>query len=545
MTNSVKDPVCGMDVVPERAAAAVEHKGKTFYFCAPGCAESFRREPERFLNEKSRPTEGLVSLGTAQYTGEAPKPVAAARLATAPRSATYVCPMDSDVRQAKPGPCPKCGMALEPEVPTMSRTQYTCPMHPEIVRDSPGNCPICGMALEPVTISAAPEENAELRSMSRRFCVSVALSIPIALLAMGGMISALQLGERLGMGTINWIEFALASPIVLWGAWPFFQRAWASVVNRRANMFTLIGLGIAAAYIYSAVATAAPGVLPESFRDASGQAEVYFEVAAFVTVLVLLGQVLELRARSQTSSAIRALLDLSPKRARRIHQDGSEEDVSLERIQPGDRLRVRPGEKIPADGQVAEGSSFVDESMITGESMPVAKRAGDRIIGATVNGTGTLIMRADKVGSETLLAQIVKLVSEAQRSRAPIQRLADTVAAWFAPAVIMAAIATFIIWTFAGPEPRLAHALVNAVAVLIIACPCALGLATPMAVMVGTGRGARAGVLIRNAEALETLGKIDILVVDKTGTLTEGKPRVVGIVSAAGRKEEDLLRLGC
>src|SRR5437762_2336744 len=340
-----------------------------------------------------------------------------------------------------------------------------------------------------------------------------------------------------------WLQLALATPAVLRGGWPFFQRGWASLKNRSLNMFTLIALGTGVAYLYSVVATVAPGIFPASFRDPGGGVPLYFEAASVIVALVLLGQVLELRARSQTSSAIRALLDLSPKQARRIRAEGAEEDVSLERVQPGDRLRVRPGEKIPVDGEVLEGSSSVDESMVTGESMPVTKRAGDRVIGATVNGTGTLVMRADKVGSETLLAQIVKLVSEAQRSRAPIQRLADTVAAWFAPAVIIAAIVTFIVWAFAGPEPRLAHALVNAVAVLIIACPCALGLATPMAVMVGTGRGARAGVLIRNAEALETLGKIDTLVVDKTGTLTEGKPRVVGIVPSTGHKEEELLRM--
>jgi len=397
------------------------------------------------------------------------------------------------------------------------------------------------MALEPMNITE--QDNSEERQMTRRFWISLALGIPLAAIAMGGMIS-MRAGDLLGARSQNWLEFALATPIVMWGAWPFFERAWASVVNRSANMFTLIGMGIAAAYVYSAVATVVPGALPESFRNASGQAEVYFEVAAFVTILVLLGQVLELRARSRTSAAIRSLLDLSPKQARRVSANGrEEEDVALEAVVPGDLLRVRPGEKIPVDGVVVEGSSAVDESMITGEAMPVPKSEGQRVVGATVNTTGSFIMRAEKVGSETVLAQIVQLVSEAQRSRAPIQRLADQVAAWFAPAVIVVAIVTFVVWALVGPEPRLAHALINAVAVLIIACPCALGLATPMAIMVATGRGAQAGVLIRNAAALETLGRIDTLVLDKTGTITAGKPRVVSVSPVAGWDAERLLRV--
>jgi len=413
-------------------------------------------------------------------------------------------------------------------------------MHPEIRQTGPGACPLCGMALEPMSITE--QDNSEERQMTRRFWISLALGVPLAVIAMGGMIS-MRAGDLLGARAQNWLEFALATPIVIWGAWPFFERAWASVVNRSANMFTLIGMGIAAAYVYSAVATVVPGALPESFRNASGQAEVYFEVAAFVTILVLLGQVLELRARSRTSAAIRSLLDLSPKQARRVSANGREEDVALEAVVPGDLLRVRPGEKIPVDGVVVEGSSAVDESMITGEPMPVPKSEGQRVVGATVNTTGSFIMRAEKVGSETVLAQIVQLVSEAQRSRAPIQRLADQVAAWFAPAVIVVAIVTFVVWALVGPEPRLAHALVNAVAVLIIACPCALGLATPMAIMVATGRGAHAGVLVRNAAALETLGRIDTLVLDKTGTITAGKPRVVSVSPVAGWDAERLLRV--
>jgi Cu+-exporting ATPase len=441
-----------------------------------------------------------------------------------------MCP---EVREPKPGACPSCGMALEPEVPVAStRTEYTCPMHPEIVRPGPGSCPICGMALEPrtVTVAASSEDNPELRDMTRRFWVSLALTAPLMAIAMGSM-----LGYRLRVNldingvliNLTRLEFALATPVVLWGGWPFFQRFWTSLVNRSPNMFTLIGMGTGVAYGYSVIATLAPRIFPESLRGMGGYPDVYFEAAAAITTLVLLGQVMELRARSRTSAAIRALLDLSPRTARRLNPDGTENDVPLEQVSPGDRLRVRPGEKVPVDGVLLEGHGAIDESMITGESMPVEKSPASKVIGATINGAGSFVMRAERVGSETLLARIVQLVGQAQRSRAPIQRLADRVAGWFVPVVIAIAVITFLAWFLIGPQPHLAHALVNTVAVLIIACPCALGLATPMAIMVGVGRGARAGVLIKNAEALEILEKVDTLVVDKTGTLTEGKPQVV------------------
>jgi Cu+-exporting ATPase len=434
-------------------------------------------------------------------------------------------------------------MALEPEMPVAaSRVDYTCPMHPEIVRPGPGTCPICGMALEPRTVMATEEENPGLRDMTRRFWISLGLTAPLLAIAMADMLPGMPLQHALPAGWLPWIEFLLATPVVLWGGWPFFQRGWTSLVNRSTNMFTLIAMGTGVAYGYSVVATVFPQIFPASFRGMGGTPDVYFEAAAAITTLVLLGQVLELRARSRTNAALRALLDLSPKTAR-IVRDGREEDIPLEQVKPGDRLRVRPGEKIPADGVVLEGNSSVDESMITGESLPVEKTPGSRVVGATVNGTGSLIMRAEHVGSETLLAQIVRLVSQAQRSRAPIQRLADRVAGWFVPAVILIAVVTFIVWSLFGPEPRFAHALVNAVAVLIIACPCALGLATPVAIMVGTGRGASAGVLIRNAEALEILEKVDTLVVDKTGTLTEGRPQVLSVYAEPGMSEPEFLRL--
>jgi Cu+-exporting ATPase len=426
------------------------------------------------------------------------------------------------------------------EPPHAPAAVYTCPMHPQIVRDAPGSCPICGMALELRTVTAGEEENPELRWMTRRFWVGVALTVPLLLLAMSTM---LPLGRLAAPAIRGWIELLLATPVVLWGGWPFFVRGWSSIANRSLNMFTLIALGTGMAYSYSVVAQVAPGIFPASFRGADGEVGVYFEAAAAIVTLVLLGQVLELRARSRTGAAIKALLGLAPKSARRLGEDGREEDVPLDQIQPGDRLRVRPGEKIPADGAVVEGTSAVDESMVTGESIPVAKGPGDPVIGATVNGRGGLVMRAERVGTETLLAQIVRSVGEAQRSRAPIQRLVDRVAAWFVPIVILAAIATFVVWMIAGPPPAVAYAIVNAVAVLIIACPCALGLATPMSIMVATGKGAGAGVLFRNAEAIEVLRKVDTLVLDKTGTLTEGKPRLVSLRPAAGWSEGDLLRL--
>ena len=423
--------------------------------------------------------------------------------------------------------------------PVPAAAEYTCPMHPEIVRDGPGSCPICGMALEPRTVTLE-EENPELDSMQRRFWISTVLTLPLLGFMVAELIPDLAHAVH-GKGAL-WIQLALATPVVLWGGWPFFERGWRSVVNRRLNMFTLIALGVGAAYVYSVAATLAPGLFPASFR-AGGALAAYFEPAAVIVTLVLLGQVLELRARSRTSSAIRALLDLAPRTARILRADGVEEEIALDRIAVGDRLRVRPGEKVPVDGVVVEGASAVDEAMVTGEPIPVDKAAGDRVTGGTVNGNGALIVEARRVGAETLLAQIVKLVGEAQRSRAPIQKLADTVSGWFVPAVIVVAIATFVVWALWGPEPRGAHALVNAVAVLIIACPCALGLATPMSVMVGTGRGAQAGVLVRNAEALERMADVDLLVVDKTGTLTEGKPSLDTVEVVGALDESAVLRL--
>ena len=434
----------------------------------------------------------------------------------------YTCPMHPEIRRPGPGSCPKCGMALEPivESRTASANRWTCPMHPQILRDAPGSCPICGMALEPMRTTAEEGPDPELVDMTRRFWVSLVLSVPLLTVVMGDMLPGAPLRHLIPGRVLAWLQLTLGTPVVLWGGWPFFVRGWASLVNRSLNMFTLIALGTGMAYLYSVVATVAPGLFPESFRAHGGEVGLYFEAAAIITVLVLLGQVFELRARSQTSSAIKALLGLAPKTARRLRNDGTEEDAPLEHVQPGDRLRVRPGERVPVDGTVLEGTSSVDESMVTGESIPVEKTAGSRVTGGTVNGTGSLVMRAERVGSETLLAQIVHMVSEAQRSRAPIQRLADVVSAWFVPAVVLVAIVAFVVWANWGPEPRMAYALVNAVAVLIIACPCALGLATPMSIMVGTGRGAMAGVLIKHAEALEILEKVDTLVVDKTGTLT-------------------------
>jgi Cu+-exporting ATPase len=549
-----RDPVCGMNLNPASAKYVHEHARKKYYFCCAGCAEKFKAQPQRYLNNPAPASSQLVMLGvpgapksvpsqpgTAHTTSQKVVSPAAVKPNTVAEPA-YVCPMCPEVREMKPGVCPSCGMALEPEVPVAStRTEYTCPMHPEIVRSEPGSCPICGMALEPRMMSAAVEENPELRDMTRRFWVGVVLTLPLLGIAMGSMFwPHAFMSARLN---IPWLEFALSTPVVLWCGLPFFQRFWASLINRSPNMFTLIGLGTGVAFGYSVVATLAPRIFPESLRGMGGYPDVYFEAAAAITTLVLLGQVMELRARSRTSAAIRALLDLSPKSARLVTAEGTEKDIPLEQVKPGDRLRVRPGEKVPVDGVLLEGSSAIDESMITGESIPVEKSAGSPVIGATINSTGSFVMRAERVGPETLLARIVQMVGQAQRSRAPIQRLADRVAGWFVPAVVAIAAVTFAAWFFFGPEPRLAHALVNAVAVLIIACPCALGLATPMAIMVGTGRGAHAGVLIKNAEALETLEKVDTLIVDKTGTLTEGRPKLT-LVSVAPRDTADeLLRL--
>jgi Cu+-exporting ATPase len=499
------DPVCGMMVVPEKAAAKIAHAGKNYYFCSKGCAERFSREPEKFLT-------GPGSVGM----HHAPDSV---EHGTVKRSASAVPRSASDVQEIR----------------------YTCPMHPEIVQFAPGNCPICGMALEPMDAFAELGADPEYDSMLRRFWLSAALSLPVLLIAMLGDALHLPVSPR----ARNWIEFVLATPVVLWGGWPFFQRFWASLVNRSPNMFTLIALGTGAAYLDSLAATLFPQVFPASFRDMHGAAPAYFEAAAVITTLVLLGQVLELRARQQTNSAIRSLLNLAPKQAHLLLPNGTEKDVALDVVKVGDRLRVRPGESIPVDGAILEGASAVDESMVTGEPMPVEKSVGHKVTGGSLNTSGSFVLRAERVGSETLLAQIVKLVSEAQRSRAPMQRLADRVAAYFVPAVIVAAVLAFTGWALLGPEPRFAHALIAAVAVLIIACPCALGLATPMSIMVAVGRGARAGVLFRNAEALETLAKVDTLVVDKTGTLTEGKPQLTGVevFEGAGFRKDKLLSL--
>jgi P-type Cu+ transporter len=533
-----RDPVCGMTVNPATAKYIHDHEGKKYYFCCASCAEKFKADPPKYLAPKPQNhSSGLVTLG-APITHE--KPVLPDVVTPA-----YVCPMCPEVREAKPGACPSCGMALEPEFVSTLRTEYTCPVHPEIVRSGPGSCPICGMVLEPRTVAATAEETSELRDMTRRFWVSLALTVPLMVVSMYEMIPGLGVQATSESGLLPWVELALATPVVLWCGLPFFQRFWTSLVNRSPNMFTLIGMGTGVAYIYSVAATLAPHLFPASPPNTANYPDVYFESASAIVTLVLLGQVMELRARSRTSAAIRALLDLSPKTARLLvpaaaqkpdANDGGEvieeeKDIPLDQVRPGDRLRVRPGEKIPVDGVILEGRSSIDESMITGESMPVEKSPHSQVIGATINGNGSFIMRAERVGSETLLARIVQLVGQAQRSRAPIQRLADRVSEWFVPAVVAISVITFLAWWFLGPQPRLAHAVVNAVAVLIIACPCALGLATPMAIMVGVGRGAHAGVLIKNAESLEVLEKVDTLVVDKTGTLTEGKPRVFGMSS--------------
>ena len=457
----------------------------------------------------------------------------------------YTCPMHPEIVSDQPGECPKCGMALEPMAPQepASKTEWICPMHPEIVRDEPGECPKCGMALEPRQVSAEEEENPELKDMTRRFWVGALLTVPVVILAMGGYVPGVEMDAFIPHGIRVWVELALATPVVLWSGWPFFVRGYRSVVTWNLNMFTLIGLGVGVAYVYSVVATLFPGIFPPSFRDGGGQVAVYFEAAAVIVTLVLLGQVMELRARSSTNAAIKALLGLAPNTARRVNDDGTEEDVSLEQVQIGDRLRVRPGEKVPVDGTVIEGSSSVDESMITGEPIPVEKGEDEKVIGATVNGTGSLVIEAERVGSDTLLSQIVQMVAEASRSRAPIQNLVDVVASYFVPAVVVIAVITFIVWGIWGPAPAMAYALINAVAVLIIACPCALGLATPMSIMVASGKGASMGVLFKNAEAIQTLRQVDTLIIDKTGTLTEGRPRLQDVVASEGFDEEQVLSL--
>jgi Cu+-exporting ATPase len=536
---TVIDPVCGMEISREDAVGSYVHEGHEYFFCNPSCLENFRANPDRYLSPgQAEAASAATPSGRARFLA----PLGMTSPADA--NAIYTCPMDPEVRKRGPGACPKCGMALEPlQVTAATRTEYVCPMHPEVRRNEPGACPLCGMALEPRTVTLAEEKNPEWVLMTRRFWVCLALTLPVFFLAMSGMIPGRPVQHVFSSRLLSLVQFALATPVVLWGGWPFFERGWASLVNRRLNMFTLIATGTGTAYVYSVAAVLAPGIFPQSFRGPGGDVPVYFEASAVITTLVLLGQVLELRARAQTSSAIRALLGLAPKTARVLGEEGLEEDVPLERVQRGDRLRVRPGEKVAVDGVVLEGSSSIDESMVTGEPIPVEKKAGDRVTGGTVNGSGSFLMRAERVGSDTLLAHIIQLVSEAQRSRAPIQRLADVVSSYFVPAVVFIAVITFIVWAIAGPAPRLAYALVNAVSVLIIACPCALGLATPMSIMVGTGRGATAGVLIKNAEALEVLEKVDTLVVDKTGTLTEGKPRLASLYALPGWDEAEMLRL--
>ena len=478
----VKDPVCGMSVDPATSKHHLTHHGETFHFCSAGCRTKFAADPAKYLAKEKRP---------------------------------------------------------EPEMP--AGTIYTCPMHPEIRQVGPGSCPICGMALEPEVASLDTGPNPELADMTRRFWIGGALALPAVVLEMGGHLAGPH--NWIDPTLSNWIQLAFATPVVLWAGWPFFVRGWQSLLTRNLNMFTLIAMGTGVAYVYSIVGTVAPQIFPANFRGHEGAVAVYFEAAAVITVLVLLGQMLELRARDATSGAIKALLQLAPKTARRVDADGSEHEVEIDTLHAGDRLRVRPGEKVPVDGSILEGRSSLDESLVTGESMPVTKEAGAKVIAGTLNQSGSFVMRADKVGRETLLSQIVQMVADAQRSRAPIQRLADQVAGWFVPTVIAVAIVAFGAWAWFGPEPRLAFGLVAAVSVLIIACPCALGLATPMSIMVGVGRGAQAGVLIKNAEALERMEKIDTLVVDKTGTLTEGKPKVVAIVPASGFVEDDILRL--
>ena len=520
------DPVCGMTVSPNSAAGSYSYQGKTYYFCSMNCLTRFKTDP-------------------ASYLSKAAGGGSAAALSPPHQRTSYVCPMCPEVREDKQVPCPKCGMALEPAdpLPLGTKTEYTCPMHPEVVRAEPGTCPICGMALEPRTVSLEEEINPELVEMSMRFCWCLGPALGVVILGMADMIPGHPLQHVIPDHVSSWLQLFLATPVVLWGGWPFFQRGWHSILNRSPNMFTLIAIGTGTAYGYSVVATLFPGLIPSSFHLARGSVPVYFEAAVVITVLVLLGQVLELRARSRTTGAIRALLGLAPKTGRLLRDDGREEDIALDHVRVGDRLRVRPGEKVPVDGVVLEGSSVVDESMVTGEAVPVEKRAGSRVTGGTMNGSGTIVLRADRVGADTLLAQIVRMVSEAQRSRAPIQRLADTVSGYFVPAVVGVALLTAVAWSLWGPPPRLAYALVNAVAVLIIACPCALGLATPMSIMVGTGRGASAGVLVRKAEVLEILERTDVLIVDKTGTLTEGKPKLLQIDVRSPWTEQDVVQL--
>ncbi len=522
------DPVCGMKVSRE-SSNHIQHHHHDYYFCSQHCVEKFSAYPTAF--------EGKDEVCHHEHKQVKNAPV--------DKDAMYFCPMCPGQEQKGAGICKVCGMALEPmAAPTLGteKTEYICPMHPEIVSDEAGSCPKCGMALEPRTV-AVEEENAELVDMTRRFKVSAALALPVFILAMMADLVPSWLPSGLGMGTVQWIECVLATPVILWGGWPFFERFALSIKTWNLNMFTLVGLGVGVAWIYSMVALLLPSIFPPVMQMEGGLVDVYFEAGAVITTLVLLGQVLELRARSQTNEAIKLLLGMAPKTARKVLADGTEVDVPLEDVVEGDVLRIRPGEKVPVDGVVTEGESNVDESMVTGEPVPVVKQRGDSLIGATVNGNGALLMKAEKVGADTMLSQIVNMVAEAQRSRAPIQKMADTVAGYFVPTVVSIAAITFAVWFFVGPEPRLAHAIVNAVAVLIIACPCALGLATPISIMVGTGRGATAGVLIKNAEALEIMEKVNTVVVDKTGTLTEGKPSLTTVLKTGALNENELLVL--
>jgi P-type Cu+ transporter len=533
--NGVKDPVCGMTVDPRTAKHHVEHEGHDYHFCSAGCRAKFVADPGRYA-------EAGKHMAKDPVCGMDVDPHATAHRAEhAGRTYHFCCAGCRSKFLADPGRYIAPEEAGATAAPLPEGTIYTCPMHPEIRQVGPGSCPICGMALEPELPAADAGPNHELIDMTRRFWIGAALTVPILVLEMGGELTGLTM--TLGMRLSNWIQLALATPVVWWAGWPLLVRGWQSLANRHLNMFTLIAMGVGVAWVSSIVATAAPGLFPDALRGVDGAVPVYFEAAAVITVLVLLGQVLELRARERTSGAIRALLDLAPKTARRVRDDGSDEEIGLDLVQAGDRLRVRPGEKLPVDGVIAEGRSVIDESMVTGESMPVSKEAGDNVIGGTLNQSGSFVMAAEKVGRDTLLSQIVQMVAQAQRSRAPIQRLADRVSGWFVPAVIAVALLAFAGWASFGPEPRLAYGLVAAVSVLIIACPCALGLATPMSIMVGVGRGAQGGVLIKNAEALERMERIDTLVVDKTGTLTEGKPKVTAVRPVAGFSEDEVLRL--
>jgi P-type Cu+ transporter len=556
------DPICGMTVDPASAAGRFEYKGTTYYFCAIACLEKFRANPEQAL----QPSPGLIAPGAKKILpmmmpsspgregghidpvcGMTVQPEKAAGSHVHEGQTYYFC-SPGCLAKFREDPShyltPSAQRTMKPmAVPTGATVEYICPMDPEILETKPGACPICGMALEPRVVSLEEGPNPELRDMTRRFWISLGPTLLVMMLAMADMIPGRPLQQIISASARNWVQWLLATPVVLWAGWPFFERAWRSIVNKAPNMFTLIGMGTGAAYLHSSVATIVPAVLPASFRAHDGSIPVYFEAAAMITVLVLLGQVLELRARSQTTSAMKALLGLAPKTARRVEQDGRETDVPLDQVRVGDRLRVRPGERIPVDGTIIEGISGVDESMVTGESLPVEKMVGAEVTGGTINGTGSLLMQAQRVGRETLLARIVQMVSDAQRTRAPIQRIADVTAGYFVPLVVVASMVTAVAWAVWGPEPKLAYALVNAVAVLIIACPCALGLATPMSIMVGTGRGAMAGVLVRKAEALEVLGKVDTLVFDKTGTLTEGKPKLVSVRFVPPWRDVDVLRL--